>query len=108
MVDTTAGQGDGTGSPGLPGSEWSRIPRWLHRVAHDQAMLAAPGGTSVRWEVWQWSWVVLTNPALLMSWSTVSVNSGRAPRGREKALESLVMLESHDVIRRSTAGLNRC
>lgn len=101
MVDTTAGQGDGTGSPGLPGSEWSRIPRWLHRVAHDQAMLAAPGGDQrTLGGLAVVVWVVLDQPGTADELvDRIGELWPGADVGREKVLESLAMLENHDVVR---------
>ena len=100
MVDTAAGQGDGTGSPG---SEWSRIPRWLHRVAHGQAMLAAPGGDQrTLGGLAVVVWVVLDQPGTADELvDRIGELWPGADVGREKVLESLAMLESHDVIRAS-------
>ena len=100
MADIATGQGGGTGPSGEQEARWARVPRWLHRVAHDQVALAAPGGDQRTLEgLAAVVWVVLDVPGTADEllerigefWPAAGV-------GRETVIEALETLETHDVI----------
>ena len=100
MADISTGQGEGTGPSFEQDARWSRVPRWLHRVAHDRVMLVAPGGDQRTLEgLAALVWVVLDVPGTANQlvvrigglWPDVNV-------GRERVLEALETLETHGVV----------
>ena len=89
------------GRSGEQDVQWSRVPRWLHRVAHGQVLLVACGGDQRTLDgLAAVVWVVLDVPGTADQlvdrigglWPDAGVD-------RERVIEALVMLESHDVIR---------
>jgi hypothetical protein len=100
MTDISTGQGGGAGPSGEREVRWRRVPRWLHRVAHDQVMLAAPGGEQRTLEgLAMVVWIVLDEPGTVDELvDRISDLWPEAGVGRGRLVEALEVLERHDVI----------
>ncbi len=102
MADISTGQGEGTGPSFEQDARWGRVPRWLHRVAHDQVMLAAAGGDQRTLEgLAAVVWVVLDVPGTadqLVDRIGELWPDADADVGRERVVEALEMLETNGVI----------
>lgn len=102
VADHPTGQGEGMEQGGDQGARWSRVPRWLHRVAHDQVMLAAPGGEQrTLGGLAAVVWIVLDEPGTTDELDDrIGEMWPDAFAGRGRVVEALEMLEAHGVLTR--------